>query len=282
MTFQPAIALGGFIGFSVFEQSAARQREAFANNPVTQRELDYFRDNIGSVESAADLVQDRRLLQVVLSAFGLDEEINRQAIVRRALEEGTEEQDAFANRLPDPRFRALADAFGFGNEEGSRINTPGFVADIEQRFLARAFEVRVGDVEPDFRLALNFRRDIAAIASSESVDRNGVILALAQRPLRIVLQGALGLPDSISALDLDRQEEIFQDRLRRTFGDDSVAVFNDPEKVEEAIRRFLVRRDLENGPSPLTPGASAVSILSSNPGQSFQAINLILSNASSG
>ena len=51
---------------------------------------------------------------------------------------------------------------------------------------------------------------------------------------------------------------------RKAFGGESPAVFSDPEKVEEAIRIFLARTAAEAGPSPTTPGATALTILRSS------------------
>ncbi len=47
----------------------------------------YFEANIGKVETAADLVGDRRLLKVALGAFGMDGEIDKRAFLRKVLEE---------------------------------------------------------------------------------------------------------------------------------------------------------------------------------------------------
>ena len=278
MTFAPAVISGGLSGFRIFEATSPRQRDAFESNPTTQRALAYFRENIGNARTAADLVSDRRLLEVSLAAFGLSEEVDKRAFIRRVLEDGVDEPRALANRLGDARWRNLSAAFGYGDASGARVDLTSFRTDIAERFLDRAFEARVGDVNPDFRLALNFRREIATIANSETVDRSGWLRVIGQRPLRTVLESALGLPSSTATLDVDQQRTIFERRALVAFGSPSPSIFNDPAVVEDAIRRFFVRRDLENGPGPTTPGSTSLALLSNSSLSFTQTTNILLSN----
>lgn len=278
MTFTPAVIFGGLGGFRVFEATAPRQRDAFEQNPTTQRALDYFRENISNARTAQDLVADRRLLEVSLAAYGLSEEIDKRAFIRRILEDGVDDPRALANRLGDTRWRDFAAAFGYGDIAGPRVDSTSFRTEIAERFLERAFEARVGDIEPDFRLALNFRREIAAIANSETVDRSGWLRVIGNRPLRTVLEAALGLPTSAATLDVDQQRSIFERRALSVFGSSSLSLFNDPEVIEDAIRRFFVRRDLETGPDPSTPGATSLALLNSSNFVNVQSTNILLSN----
>ena len=280
MTFVPAVPFGGFAGFRIFDTTAVRQREAFGNSDNTQRNIAYFREKIIESQTASALVQDRRLLEVALGAFGLSEEIDKRAFVRRILEDGTDNARSFANRIGDPRWRAFAEAFSYGNATQPPLSDLDFQNTIINQYKDRAFEESVGAVQPDFRLALNFRREIPRIAVSETAERNGWLQVLAQRPLRAVIEAALGLPSTLASLDLDQQRETIENRAQQVFGSRSPSVFTDGEIVEDAIRRFFVQRDLQSGPSAATPGATSLTLLSSSPRQSVQAINLILSNAS--
>ena len=79
--FQPTVGITGYAGWRVLLQTETRQREVFEQSPTLERNSDYFRENISSVESAADLVSDRRLLSVALGAFGLSDEINKGGLL---------------------------------------------------------------------------------------------------------------------------------------------------------------------------------------------------------
>ena len=278
MFFQPAVGLGGYSGWLILERSEARQRETFERSPALARDIEYFRENIKNALTAEDLVTDRRLLTVALGAFGLSDEIDKRAFVRKILEEGTEDSDAFANRLNEPRFRALAEAFGYGNiDGGSSVLLESFREDIIARFKVREFDRAVGEVDNDMRLALNFRRDISSVVSEESSETTKWFQIMGQQPLREVLAVAFNIPQSVGQLDIDRQQEIFADRALSVLGTSDPAVLNDPEIVDDMLQRFFLIRQTQNGPSSLTPGFSALTLLQGGALGSGASQNLFLS-----
>lgn len=260
--FAPLLPASGVVGFKILEQTELAQRQVFDRQPEIAREVAYFRDTIATVETAEDLVGDRRLLRVALGAFGLDDEINKQAFIRRILEDGTERDDAFANRLVDPRYQRLAETFGFGNLVGAQTGRIGFADQIVSAYSERQFEISVGEQDDSLRLALNFRREIAQYANSSDPDGTAWFSVMGDLPVRRVFEGALGLSSSFGQLELERQRSDLRALNDRVFGDTSLAVFQDPEQVNRIIERFLVRETALNGPSPSTPGFTALSLLS--------------------
>ena len=66
---------------------------------------------------------------------------------------------------------------------------------------------------------------------------------LGNAPLRKVFESALGLPSSIGALDSDVQLKTFKDKANAQLGSNMVSQFSDPTKVENLVRRFLVRSE---------------------------------------
>ena len=278
--FQPAIPLGGYAGWKVFERSVARQKEAFGDQAAVRRDLAYFNGKISSIRTPEDLVRDRRLLSVALGAFGLEDEINKKAFIRRALDEGVLDPRSFANRLNDPRWRAFATAFSAENLALGRFELSSAREDISTRFIERSFERSVGDVDQNFRLAMNFRREIKAIASSANADRVGWLQIMGQRPLRAVVEAALGLPSSIANLDIDKQRSLFEKKAEAVFGTASPKAFLEDANVEQALRRFFARSEIEAGPGANTRGAAALSLLGGSALSAGAQIGLIISNAS--
>lgn len=259
--FTPVVPSSGYAGFKVFDRSLDRQFSFFSKTPELRREVAYFRDNSKNLGSAADLVANRRLLSVALGAFGLESEIAKRAVIRRILEEPPGDAKSFVNRLNDPRWRAFAERFGFA---GGRppFAEAGFQDAIEARYAERAFERSVGEVDADVRLALNFRREIRAIAASPNANRSGWFQILAQQPLRRVVEAAFGLPPSLARLDVDRQREILEERAATLLGSRSPSQFLDPASVESVLRRFFLSQSVQKGPPSTVPGAAALAILS--------------------
>ncbi len=78
MTFQPVVPLGGYAGWAFLNRTQTAQQSAFDESATIVRQTSYFEENIGNITTAEDLVNDRRLLEVALGAFGLDEDINNK------------------------------------------------------------------------------------------------------------------------------------------------------------------------------------------------------------
>ncbi|MEO1549605.1 MAG: DUF1217 domain-containing protein [Pseudomonadota bacterium] len=281
MSFDPVTPLPGVAGLRFLERTAERQEANFLSAPQIQRDMSAFRDRIGSVLTAEDLVQDRQLLRVALGAYGLDEELGKTAFLQKVLEEGTEAQGAFATRFIDPRYRAFAEGFGFGNALGPQTGEPGFVEGILSQYATRQYEIAVGKSEPNLRLALGFKREIAELAVSPNAADAAWFNLLGSQPMRAVIEGAFGLPTEFATLDIDRQREVLQDRAQTLLGSRSLGVFQDPGAVNEVVDRFLVRAQIEEGPSGTTAGAAALSLLQAGSAQNAGLqIGLILANAS--
>jgi hypothetical protein len=256
--FQPQIPFAGIAGWRFLERTQERQAAAFERSPQLERDIAYFEEKIGSVSSAAELVADRRLLTVALGAFGMETEIDKKAFIRKVLEEGTEKDDAFANRLVDPAYKKLAEAFGFGNASGARTGDPAFVRGIVADYKTRAFETAVGNADNSMRLAMNFAREAPDLSAG---DGKSWYVVLSSAPLRQIFEKAFGLPSQFVNIDIDQQAKIMAQKAEAVFGSDSLSVFQDPAQVDRLITRFLARVQMEQGAAVTGPAANALVLL---------------------
>lgn len=277
MSFTPQIPLAGPAGWRFLVRTEATQKAAFEKGVTLQRELDYFAEKIGAVESAADLVADRRLLKVALGAFGLEGEIDKKAFIRKVLESGSLDPEALANRLTNKAFQKLAQTFGFGDSEGGAVGGAGFAARITAAYKARAFEVAVGETSNDMRLAMNFRREAAELSAGE---KGGSWYAvIGSTPLRAVFEKAYGLPSSFGRLDVDRQRDILRDKTAALFGTSDLTAFADPANVQKVIDRFLARAQIEAGASATSGASAALTLLQGANSGASGLYNLMLSRS---
>lgn len=259
--YTPAIPLGGVAGWRFLQATESAQRAAFEASPQISREVAYFRDNIAEANTAEALVADRTLRTVALGAFGLEGDIDKQAYIRRVLEEGTTTNDAFANRLVNTSYRQLSAAFGYGDPGGATVGVSALMEGLAERHVAQAFEVAVGEVDNDMRLALNFERKIDELVGTGVGEETFWFAVLGDVPLRKVLEGALSLPSEFATLDIDRQAAEIADRARDRLGVEMVADFADSEIRQQAIQRYLVGREVVNSPLPGTAGYAALQLL---------------------
>lgn len=271
MTYQPAIPIGGYAGWTFLQRTREVQQAAFDASPAIKRDVTYFRDNIASVGTASDLMADRRLLRVALGAFGLEEDINNSYFVQKILEDGTLDPEALANRLADKRYLDFAKTFGFGDNAIPRTSLTGFADQITDAFKSNGFAVAVGNVDPNMRLALELDESLGAIADRETTDNGRWYMVMGQPPLRTVFETATGLPATVGVLGLERQLDEFRSKTAAIFGDGEVSQFADPEKREDLVRMFLLRA--ESRVSVNSSGASAALTLL----QSAGSVNGLLS-----
>ena len=278
MTFQPVVPLSGIAGFLFIERTQAAQQEVFNKSPQISRDVAYFKENIANATTAEALVNDYRLFRVALGAFGLEEEISKKFFLQKILAEGTDDPSALANKLVDPRYRDLAQTFGYGNLLGAEVGLAGFAQKITDAYKVRQFEVAVGNSDNAVRLAMNLKREIGGYANGSAPETTGWFEIMGNTPLRTVFETAYGLPQSVGALDIDRQLEIFQDKTVQMFGGKGLDVFKDPENIDTLIRNFLAQDQISKGPSASTPGFSALTLLQSSGIGAAGGANLLLSN----
>ena len=266
MPFAPAIPFGGLSGFRFLERTYERQFETFNESPDLDREVAYFLEAAEKITTVDQLMADRRVLSVVLGAFGLDEDLDKRAFIRKVIEEGTLDGDAFANRLVEPAYREMSEFLAFGDFGGTLIfeNTRLNIVD---RYRERQFELSVGDVDLSMRLALNFKREATKIAteSAGSSENTGWLRLLGSQPLRSVVEGAFFLPSQFALIDIDQQVEEIKARSINLLGSSSPSELLDPEKLDRVVERFLLRQDALNGQSgAATSGTVALSLLQSS------------------
>ncbi len=261
MTFQPVIPSGGIVGWRFLQRTYDAQLESFTNSSVNQRDRQYFLENISKVQSAEDLVSDRRLLQVALGAFGLEEDINNRFFIQKILEDGTRADDAVSNRLSDKRYRDFSQAFGFGPGE---VRKTGLITNMEQIAednLVSRFEVSVGETNETMRISLYAQHALGELAAGDSSADTKWFDLMGLPPLRSMMETALGLPSSFSQLDLDRQLEVFKDRLSGLTGSDDLAQFTDPEAIQKLTDAYLARSQIAQLQSTISPAQTALILL---------------------
>lgn len=259
MTFQPILPSSGMVGWRFLERTFDAQNKAFQSSALITRDTEYFAKHVGDVETAADLVADRRLLRVALGAFGLEDDLNNRYFLQKVLEEGTIDPSSLANRMSDNRYTALSDAFGF-DLGVPRTKLSDFADEIISKFKSRQFEVAVGEQNQDMRLALNARRELINVATSNDSERTRWFQIMGNAPLRQVMETALGLPQSFSQIDVDKQAEVFAEKAKRQLGLSSLSELVDETKLNQLIERFVLRAEISTSDS-LNPASIALSLL---------------------
>jgi len=260
--FQPVIPISGLAGWRFLQATYDSQMETFKQSTELQRDTDYFRENIGSVETAEELVADRRLLTVTLGAFGLEDDIDSKYFIRKMLEEGVENDDALANRFTDTRYREMSQAFGFGPGEFLKVGEPVFADAIIERYETMSFEVAAGEQEESMRYALYAERELSLLADEDISNDAKWYSIMGDAPLQELFQTAFNLPTEFAQIDLEQQLGVLKARAQKEFGSDDVSVFSDPEVVQDLITKYIVRDQIADFSNSYSSNAIALTLLS--------------------
>lgn len=202
-----------------------------AKQPQVARESEYYLANIEQVKSIDDFMGDDRLFRFAMKAWGLGEMTYAKAFMRKVLTEGIDTNTAFANTLTDPRYREFAKSFNFKTFGSATTVFDDVRQGAVDRYVRQQVEEDAGVQNEGVRLALYFERKASGIASPLNI--------LADKALLQVAITALGLPETMSLLDLERQEQLIADRL-------DVEDLKDPEKLEKFLTRFAAMWEINN------------------------------------
>ncbi|PRY19454.1 uncharacterized protein DUF1217 [Aliiruegeria haliotis] len=262
MSFQPVLPLGGYAGWVLLQNTIERQTEAYSNSPVVKTKTTYFVENISKINSAEELVSDRRLLEVALGAFGLHEEIDNTYFIRKVLEDGTTADESLAKKLSNKAFFAFSEAFGFGDGKANTTK-PGFSDRIVAAYQTQRFEISVGEQDESYRIALNGQRELSALAESPLSDDAKWYSVMASGPLRAYFEIAFGLPHSFSTLDLEDQLRMLRDQATAMFGSGEVSQFQSEETRDDLNQLFLLKSQIARGFGIVNSQYTALVLLSS-------------------
>lgn len=243
MSFQPVLPVSGYAGWRFLERTLDTQRAVFNDSTPMQRASDAFRERIGAIETADDLVADRALLAVALGAFGLDDDLNNTFFIRKILEGSASNPDALMNRLSDNRYADFSKAFGFGEVVPPRTGLSFFADEIIERYEAKQFEQAVGAQNNDMRLALNLAPALNDVIAGNETDAARWFSMMGNAPLRSLFETAFGFPQSFGSVDIDLQLDQFRRRAQATFGTSEIGDLASPEHQEKLIRLYMIRSE---------------------------------------
>lgn len=217
------------------------------NSDYVKGETTYYLANITKVKSADDLMSNSRLYTYALAAYGLDSATEDKDLIKQVLQSKVGDPDSVANKQTNPAYAGLALAFNFeANGENATTINPAQQPTVD-KYLRQTLEEDAGQTNQGVRLALYFQRKAPDITSWYDV--------LADTALASVVRTALGLPDSFATADIDKQAQLFEQKLDLTD-------FTAPAKLTKFLTRFTSMYEINN---PTSTAVSSISVLFAKP-----------------
>lgn len=276
MAFQPVIPLSGNGGWNFLQATYDRQLQSYSNSPQVKLDRAYFTEKFSEPVSKEAFLDDKRLLRVALTAFGLGGEEWKRGYVDKILTEAGDPESTFLARLNNAQYKAFAAAFTPVN--GKITVTPEALDSIIAAFDKEAFQTAVGEVDDSMRLALNYKDDIAGLVGSGSSETAILYRILGNVPVRTVLESALNLPSDLRKLDIDQQAGIVKQALQSRLGINDVQDLKSEDKVAGVLNRFHAMQSIQNNASNFSSASNALTLLNGGVGLGGQGgINLLLS-----
>ena len=197
---------------------------AQAQDPQVKREVAAFRAAVATAKDPAALLANPEARRVLLTANGLEDQVQYAALASKALlPEPT--AGSLAARLTDTRWKAAAQSLEFANQGLTQLRTKA----VQDRLADAYAEVRwrqgLDKTTPGLSNAIEFRTRAAGVTNADQV--------LGDKVLREVVTVALGIPKQIAFQQLPAQELAITSKL-------DLSRLQDPKFVEQFARRYLV------------------------------------------
>lgn len=261
MSFAPVIPMPGLAGWAFLSRTRDRQEASHAATPAMQNDVAHFRDRFAKISTSDELVANRRVLRVVLGAFGLQDDLDNRAFIRKIIDDGVEDRRALANRLSDKRYAALARDLQHLAKGADTTAPDDLTTRLIDQYRTRSFEQAVGEQDQSMRLAMNLERELPQLAEGYSSDTARWFALLGAPPLRQVMETALGLPKEFGALDIDQQVSRLKAAAGRQFGSNKIEDLAKPDAIAQITKRFLVMSQLKSMNQSLSPAQVALTLL---------------------
>ncbi len=224
-----------------------------AKNPTIKKDMDYFKRAVKEVKDPEDLFKDYRLLKIVLSAYGLESEINKIALVKKTLMSDPDDINSLVNKMKDSRYRDMHKDLRL--DLGlTHLNLNATAIDLEKNLISVSVEKELDAQAPGIRRAINFKK----VADKGDIDTAYDLLGNAN--LRDVALKARGIPIELVRADIDTQGRTLEKHFDFDLFDD------DPDYVDKIIQQYLVNIDIENAQSANNTASFASMLLGATDG----------------
>ncbi|CAH0339765.1 DUF1217 domain-containing protein [Rhizobium sp. CECT 9324] len=217
------------------------------------KESEYYQEQIATIRTVDELLADRRVVDVVLGAFGFDGDEVTDDFLKQLFASDLDDPKSFANQQANTKWAEMLASFNFDSEGNLTDDTVGTV---QQRgetletinlYLRQTFEEIEGESNQGVRLALYFERTAPTLTDAYDL--------IADEALLEVFRTTFGYSEDFSNMDVDMQAKIVEDNI-------TLSDFQDPAKMERFLQRYTAMYDTENA----SYDTSALSILQGSGG----------------
>ena len=231
--------LSGAFALKIIDRSRDSFEEAIQRDPVNKREIAAFRERVGQITTAEQLVNDFEVYSFVMKAYDLESQIFGKAMMKKVLSSDSEDKGSLINKMTDNRFKDLYKAMGFtgGGTANSNTSDPEWVETMVSRYIEQ--QLINGQMESNTTVGTALHAEARAPALKNWYT------VLADTKLQDFFYTALNLPDSLKSSDVDVQAAM----LKKKF---DITTLSDPGVMDKLITRYTAIADAKTAQDSLS------------------------------
>ncbi|EAU40831.1 hypothetical protein FP2506_18124 [Fulvimarina pelagi HTCC2506] len=224
--------LDASLSYRLISRDLPASLERTAQDPTVERASQRYLEEIGKISSIDEFLANDRVYRYAMKAMGLEDMTYAKAFMRKVMEEGIDDREAFANKLTDSRYKDFAETFNFNRYGEAALAFERTQQGIVDKYVRQTLEENTGTESEGARLALYFERKASTVTSYYGLLADPAILK--------VMQTAFSIPAETGTLDIDKQADLFRKALP------NIEDLKDPQKVSELLQRFTTLWDVNN------------------------------------
>lgn len=228
------------------ETNQTQDIKATAAEPAVQRAVAAFTKAVQTATSPQQLLSNPTVMQVLLTANGLADQIPYTALAQKTLLSNVNQTGSLANQLTDTRWKPVVQTYDFANKGLSVIQNPSVISTIANAYAEVTWRTSLDATTPGLSNALTFRQNAASVTNVDQI--------LGDPVLRSVVTTTLGIPLQIAFQPLEAQQKAITSRLDLT-------KLQDPNFVQQFAQRYLITMAQNASASPAAqPSLSALAV----------------------
>jgi hypothetical protein len=242
----------------------ARTTTQVENEPQVKRETEYYLANIGKVKTVDDFVNNPRLFNYAMKAFGLDDMAYAKAFMVKVLNEGVSDPDSFANKLTDPRYKAFAEAFNFAADKDGATTYVAAQKGVTDRYALTAIQNGVSPDNPILQQQTqDYLKQVVDVKSIDDFLNNDTVYTYAMKAfgldaklgdktfMRKILEGGVSDPASFANQQKDKNYAAFAAAFDFAAHGEEATTYSVP---EEGTVDAYMRQTMEDEAGAQNPG----------------------------
>jgi hypothetical protein len=207
------------------EQNQTKAIQTTAKQSDVQRAVNAFTAAVSSAKTVKQLLANPAVMQVLLTANGLADQIPYTALAQKALQSDLTDPTSLANKLTDTRWKPVVQTYDFASKGLSVIQDPKVIATLTNAYAEVTWRQSLDATTPGLSNALTFRGEASTITSVDQI--------LGDPVMRTVVTTALNIPLEIAFQPIGAQEKAISTQL-------DITKFKDPKFVESFVQRYLI------------------------------------------